>query len=80
MVGQVVLIHQSMFQVSSQSMHQPLAPPPSMRVEKLADLQADEIIRRYSVVLEKQRERKQGFLCALPFAPWEIVVMGDLVI
>ena len=31
-----------------------------MKVENPADLQADEIIRRHSVMLEKQRERRQG--------------------
>lgn len=80
MAGRVALIHQSMFQVSSQSMHQPLAPPPSMKVENPADLQADEIIRRHSAVLEKQRERRQGFLCMLRFATWETPVVCDLVI
>lgn len=70
MAGRVELIHQSMFQVGSQSVFQPPAPSPSRRGEKPADLQADEIIRRRSAVLEKQRERRRGLLCPLPLATW----------
>lgn len=56
MAGWVALIHQSVFQVSSHSMYRPPAPPPSTRVDESADLKADEIIRRRSSVLRKQRE------------------------
>lgn len=65
MAGHLALIHQSAFRVSSQSMHQPLAPPTSTRVETLAELQADEILRRHSAVLEKQRKKRRRFLCIL---------------